>query len=112
MSTIQELIEQKKRERERIDEVIARLEGALAAEQGSNPKGPRKTILQLAEIVLQEAKKPLKPRDIAERIQQKFGRFVRPNSLGTMLYRCATQRKKTFRKESEQENTYSLLEWH
>jgi hypothetical protein len=111
MSKIRELIEEKKRERERIDEVIKQLEGALAAEQGTCPPGTGKKILEMAEIVLQEAKKPLKPREIAERIEQNFGRFVKLTSLGTMLYRCATERKKTFRKESNQDNTYSLLEW-
>jgi hypothetical protein len=112
MSTIQELIEEKRRERERIDDVIMRLEGALAVEQGQKRIGaPRKTILQMAEAVLQEAKEPLKPRDISERIEKAFGRTVKPTSLGTMLYRCAVERKKTFRKEMQPDNTYSLLKW-
>jgi hypothetical protein len=111
MSTILELIEEKKRERERINAVISQLEAALAIEQGAGPQKPRLTILKMAEEVLKEEKRPMKSKEIAERIQSKFGSYVKTTSIGTMLYRRAVESKKIFVKDKKDENTYGLIEW-
>jgi hypothetical protein len=48
-------------------------------------------------------------KNIAAEIEKQFGTFVKPTSLGTMLYRAAIERKKLFKKDKDEENTYSLL---
>ncbi len=112
MQSIRELIEHYKKERERINGVIMNLEAAAAAEQGaSSPGVKRKTILEMAEIVLREHGKPMHVKAMVERIQQQFDFHVKATSLGTMLYRCAVERKKTFVKENGDNNTYGLKEW-
>jgi hypothetical protein len=118
MSTIQELIEDMKRERHRLvaqiqtlDAKIGKLKEALAIDAGTVPGKKKMTFLQMAEEVLELNGSKMRTKDIAEAIQKKFDSLVKPNSLGTMLYRSAVERKKTFRKEKEPNNTYSLLKW-
>jgi hypothetical protein len=60
---------------------------------------------------LQQEKKPMHTKDIADGIQEQFHFFVKPTSLGTMLYRRAIETKKTFVKDRKEENTYGLKEW-
>jgi HB1, ASXL, restriction endonuclease HTH domain len=112
LERILELIEEKKRQRDQIDEVIRQLEGALKTEQGGGPSKEHMTTLQMAEGVLREAKQPLHAKEIAKLMQSKYGVFEKHTSVGTMLWRSAVQGKKTvFRKDKEPNNTHSLLEW-
>ena len=103
-------LEDLKRQRNKLDAKIRMLEEYQALDAGTIQGKKRKTIQEMAEEVLESKGKPMHTKDIAAAIQTKFDSFVRPASLGTILYRCAVERKKTFRKE-ESNNTYSLLKW-
>ena len=116
MPTIADLIAEKQRTQKRIADVIGQLEAALSAmrlwskEEGGDGRPP-KQILDMAEVVLKEAKTPLHVKSLAERIEEKFERQVRPASLGTMLYREAVEKKRRFTKDRGENNTYGLKEW-
>ena len=112
MVTTSDLLEIKKKERNRLDEQIKMLEQVRASEQGTTVSGEKKpSTLQMAESVLKNAGHKMHAMKIAEEIEKQFKVYVKPTSLGTMLYRAAIERKKTFKKEKDEENTYSLLEW-
>lgn len=87
-----------------------------AAEEAGNgaraTMGTRgKTVLDMAEVILKKAKKPLPSKDICAEIMKEYDVRVKPHSLGTMLYRSAMERKRTFFKDKHKPNTYGLLEW-
>src|SRR5580704_11770934 len=111
MPTIAELIAEKQREQARIDEVIGKLESVLivmrlwAKEHGGGGQ-PKKKILEMVEIVLRENGKTMKPRQIAERIREKFDFIAKENTIGTTLHRHVTSGKKVFCKEPGATNTY------
>jgi transposase len=107
---IDKTLEELKRERDKLDAKIQKLQEFQALDAGTVQGKKRKSTLEMAEEVLESKGKPMHTKDIAEAIQTKFDSFVKTTSLGTMLYRCAVNRKKTFRKE-ESDNTYSLLKW-
>ncbi len=119
MPTIMELIEEKQREQARIAEIIGKLEDALSAmKQWANELGgdgrPQKKILEMVETVMKEAKTPMKPPAIAERIREKFDFIPNRQSIGTMLHREVTRttgKKTIFTKEPGATNTYGLKEW-
>lgn len=115
-SAIQQVIQDMKQRRQKLemelrtlDAQIEKLKEALAMD-GEAPLEKKKTTLEMARDVLKAAGSPMHSKAIAEEISKKFGVYVKAASLGTMLYRCAIERKKIFRKENEPENTYSLLE--
>jgi transposase len=86
------------------------LEQVRASEQGTRVSGEKRaTTLQMAESVLKNAGHKMHAKNIAAEIEKQFGTFVKPTSLGTMLYRAAIERKKLFKKDKDEENTYSLL---
>ena len=112
MPTIAELIVMKKQERGKLDETIRKLEEALALEQGGlvGDAGEKMTTLHMAELVLERAAgHQLHTAELAREIEKQFGRFVKPSSLGTMLYRAAVEKKKRFVKVKGVENTYQLM---
>jgi hypothetical protein len=66
------------------------------------------TALGMAEVIMREVKIPMKPREIADRIREKFGREIKPSSLSTMLYKAAVLQEETFVKDTRKKNTYRL----
>jgi len=107
-----DLLEAKKRERNKLDAEIKLLEQVRASELGLDSQGEKRLrTLDMAESVLRKAGHKMHTKNIADEIEKQFDKFVKPTSLGTMLYRAAVERKKKFKKEKEEENTYSLLEW-
>ena len=110
MTKTEELIEAKKMMRSKLDNEIKLLEQVLASEKGILRGAKKLTTLKMAEEVLRNAKKQLHTTEIAREIQEKFDFYVKPSSLGTMLYRAAVEREKVFRKAIDKENTYLLLD--
>lgn len=116
MPTIDQLIEEKRRTQDRITVVITALESVLttmrlwAKEEGSDGR-PRKKILEMAEIVLKESGRPMHVKAMAERVMEKFDFNVKPQSLGTMLWRTVQKKHSRFVKERGSDNTYGLREW-
>ena len=112
MGSIAELIEEKKQERNRLDEQIRHLENALLAERGARAtQGRRLTVLEMASAVLIDRQRIMKAKDISLAIEKRFGVHVKAHSLGTMLYRSAIERQKIFVKDPKQKNSYGLLDW-
>ena len=87
---------------------LGKLKEAAIARGELLPAEMPNTALGMAEVVMREVRSSMKTKEIAQRIQERFGRTIKPTSLATMLYKAAVQREETFLKDPKQKNTYRL----
>jgi len=66
------------------------------------------TALGMAKIVMLDYRISMKPKEIAEKIRERFGRDIKPSSLSTMLYKAAVLQEEGFIKDPKKKNTYRL----
>ena len=112
LSDIEQAIQDRRLERERLDQVIRSLEEALAAEQGASNivQAKKPTYTEMAQSILQEEQRTMHTMELTNKIQERFGVRTKPRSLGTMLHRAAGTGR-VFVKDLTAKNTYGLLDW-
>jgi hypothetical protein len=108
---IQQAIDERKKKMKRLEEEIAALQRAakLLDETDALPNSAG-TQADMASAILENAGKPMHVTDLVSQIKKRFGRTIKSNNLGVMLFRYAKRGSK-FYKAKGKPNTYGLIKW-
>jgi len=106
---IHEAIDEKKKQIDKLEREITALQVAAKILEGTQPD-KSKSQPEMAASILEEAGKPMHVSQLSEQIKKKFGKRIKNNNLGVMLFRYA-QRGTRFYKVEGRPNTYGLLVW-
>ena len=107
---IQEAIEDRQKQIKRLEQEISTLQVAAKLLTGSTKTERPQTQPDMASAILEEVGKPMHVTQITAQIKKKFGKPVKSNNLGVMLFRYA-KRGNRFYKAKGKPNTYGLIKW-
>lgn len=107
---IQEAIEERKKQIRSLQQEIAALETAASILKKQPITDKPKSQPDMAGSVLESVGKPMHVSQIAAQIRSTFGRNVKTNNLGVLLFRYA-KRGSRFYKVEGRPNTYGLVKW-
>ncbi len=113
MKDIHKLLNEKRKELERLQrevDALAIAAGLLSNERPVGAEVRAQSQPQLVIGILEAVGEPLHIREIVEQLHKKLRKKVKKTNLGVLLYRYA-QRGKHFYKVPGKPNTYGLLNW-
>jgi len=107
---IWQAIEERQKQIKRLEQEITTLQVAAKLLTGDTKTEKPQTQPDMANAVLEEVGKSMHVTQIAAQIKKKFGKTVKSNNLGVMLFRYA-KRGNRFYKVKGRPNTYGLIKW-
>ena len=107
---IQEAISDREKQIKILQQEIQTLKGAEEILKGKPSTEKPQTQPDMAYAVLDSVGKPMHVSQIAIQIKKQFGRVIKNNNLGVMLFRYAKRGKKFYKVEGRK-NTYGLVKW-
>lgn len=113
MKQLRELLAEKKKELDRLQQEVQALQiaiGLVGGQENIPEDIGEQSIPQVVAGILEEHGRPMHTRDIYSELHRLGRKKIKKGNLGVLLYRYA-QRGRRFYKDMDRPNTYGLLKW-